>query len=76
MLDLEDFILERGGDPQKVKESQTRRGESTDLVDEVIALWQDARKGNCLQDSTIKLLHSSPVSQRSIRLIKRPQRST
>ena len=52
MLDLEDFILERGGDPQKIKESQTRRGAPTDLVDEIIALWQDVRTGKNLLKST------------------------
>jgi len=55
MLDLDDFILERGGDPQKIKESQTRRGASTDLVDEIIALWQDVRTGNSFQSFTNQL---------------------
>lgn len=45
MLDIEDFIEERGGNPEKIRESQRRRNESVELVDEVIALWQDARKG-------------------------------
>ena len=76
MLDIEDFILERGGDPKKIKESQTRRGESTDLVDEVIALWQEARKGDCLRRSIINLLRVSPISQRSTRSTKQIQRST
>ncbi|KAH8688199.1 hypothetical protein BGZ61DRAFT_353837 [Ilyonectria robusta] len=44
MLDIEDFIEERGGNPEKIRESQRRRNESVELVDEVIALWQDARK--------------------------------
>ncbi|KAL2752563.1 hypothetical protein ACRALDRAFT_1052348 [Sodiomyces alcalophilus JCM 7366] len=43
MLDVLDFITERGGDPEKVRESQRRRGEPVELVDEVIALWQEAR---------------------------------
>ena len=45
MLDLEDFIEERGGNPQKIKESQRRRGASEDLVDEIIVLWQASRTG-------------------------------
>lgn len=45
MLDIEDFIEERGGDPKKIKESQLRRGASTELVDEVIELWKDDRAG-------------------------------
>ncbi|EWZ35622.1 seryl-tRNA synthetase [Fusarium oxysporum f. sp. radicis-lycopersici 26381] len=44
MLDIEDFIEERGGNPEKIRESQRRRHAPVELVDEVIALWQDARK--------------------------------
>lgn len=44
-MDLDDFITERGGDPEKIRESQRRRGASVELVDEVIAMWQDARVG-------------------------------
>lgn len=44
MLDVADFVTERGGDPQKVKESQRRRFTSIDLVDEVIKLYEDARQ--------------------------------
>ena len=46
MLDVEDFIEERGGDPQRIKESQGRRGASVEIVDEIIVLWQEARAGN------------------------------
>lgn len=46
MLDVEDFIEERGGSPQKIRESQRRRGASVEIVDEIIALWQEARAGN------------------------------
>ncbi|KAF2234937.1 serine-tRNA ligase [Viridothelium virens] len=52
MLDLEDFIEERGGNPQKIKESQRRRGASEELVDEVIALWQDSRAAQYDVDQT------------------------
>jgi len=45
-LDVNDFIVENGGDPKKIKESQVRRcvkdGEAA--VDEVIALFQDHKK--------------------------------
>lgn len=44
MLDVQDFITSRGGDPKKVVESQRRRFTSTEIVDEVIALWEDAYK--------------------------------
>ena len=45
MLDLDDFIKERGGNPDKIRESQQRRGVSIELVDEIIRLWQDSRSG-------------------------------
>jgi seryl-tRNA synthetase len=45
MLQVEDFIEERGGDPNRIKESQRRRGASVELVDEIVALWGIARRG-------------------------------
>lgn len=45
MLDSEDFIQERGGDPEKIRESQRRRGASVELVDEIITRWQENRAG-------------------------------
>lgn len=44
MLDILDFITERGGDPNKVLESQRRRFKPEDVVHEVIALYEEARK--------------------------------
>ena len=46
MLDVLDLIVSRGGDPNKVKESQRRRFAPEEIVDEVIALWEDHRKTN------------------------------
>lgn len=46
MLDVLDFIASRGGDPKKVRESQRRRFAPEDIVDEIIALWEDHRKTN------------------------------
>ena len=43
MLDFIDFITERGGDPQKVRESQRRRYADEGIVDEVIKLYEEAR---------------------------------
>ncbi|KAK1772670.1 serine--tRNA ligase, cytoplasmic [Phialemonium atrogriseum] len=43
MLDADDFIKERGGDPEKIRESQRRRGAPVEIVDEIITLWQEAR---------------------------------
>ncbi|PHH64871.1 hypothetical protein CDD81_3728 [Ophiocordyceps australis] len=46
MLDVVDFVKERGGDPEKIRESQRRRNASVEVVDEVIALFEDHRKTN------------------------------
>lgn len=45
MLDLNDFIAERGGNPNKIKESQRKRHAPEEAVDQVIALYEEARKG-------------------------------
>ncbi|EDN90788.1 hypothetical protein SS1G_00188 [Sclerotinia sclerotiorum 1980 UF-70] len=44
MLDVNDFITERGGNPQAIKDSQRRRYAPEEAVDEVIALYEDHRK--------------------------------
>ncbi|KAJ5812565.1 Cytosolic seryl-tRNA synthetase [Penicillium riverlandense] len=44
MLDLADFIAERGGDPKKIKESQRKRSAPEEDVDIVIALYEEARR--------------------------------
>ncbi|CAL5874134.1 uncharacterized protein PFLUO_LOCUS8421 [Penicillium psychrofluorescens] len=44
MLDLADFIAERGGDPKKIKESQRKRFAPEEDVDTVIALYEEARR--------------------------------
>lgn len=44
MLDINDFIAERGGDPEKIRESQRRRYANVEIVDEIIALFEDHRK--------------------------------
>ena len=38
------FIAERGGNPEKIRESQRRRHAPVEVVDEVIAMWEDHRK--------------------------------
>jgi len=45
MLDLFDFVTERGGDVKKIKESQQKRFAPEESVDEVIALYEEARRG-------------------------------
>jgi seryl-tRNA synthetase len=44
MLDIVDFISERGGDPEKVRESQRKRGEPVEIVQEIIDLYASHRK--------------------------------
>lgn len=58
MIDVEDFIKERGGDPEKIKESQRRRGAPVEIVDEIITLWEDARAGQ--SHIAFKTLHTTP----------------
>ncbi|KAF9904791.1 Cytosolic seryl-tRNA synthetase [Lobosporangium transversale] len=41
MLDINLFLEERGGEPERIRESQRRRHESVELVDEIIALYED-----------------------------------
>ncbi|TVY85183.1 Cytoplasmic Serine--tRNA ligase [Lachnellula suecica] len=43
-LDVFDFISDKGGNPEKIKESQRRRNAPEAAVDEVIALYEDHRK--------------------------------
>ncbi len=63
MLDVSDFIKERGGDPQKVRDSQRRRNAPESAVDEVIALYEDHRKSMLLVSSTLSLRSScSPLA--------------
>lgn len=52
MLDVTDFLTERGGDPKQVRESQRRRYADEKIVDEVIELWQDAYKTRYRADQT------------------------
>ena len=46
MLDITDFIAERGGDPERIRESQRRRGEPVEIVDEIIQMFEDHRTTN------------------------------
>ena len=44
VLDIQDFITERGGDPNKIRESQRRRHAPDSVVDDIIAMFEDHRK--------------------------------
>ncbi|KHN95433.1 Seryl-tRNA synthetase, class IIa [Metarhizium album ARSEF 1941] len=44
MLDVIDFVTERGGNPENIRESQRRRFADVEIVDEIIALFDGHRK--------------------------------
>lgn len=44
MIDIQDFIKERGGDPEKIRESQRQRNAPVELVDQVIEQFEQHRK--------------------------------
>jgi seryl-tRNA synthetase len=44
MLDLADFVSDRGGNPNKIKESQRKRFAPENVVDEVVTLYEEARR--------------------------------
>jgi seryl-tRNA synthetase len=48
MLDIFDFVVDKGGNPEKIKESQRRRYAPEEAVDEVITLYEDHRKSECI----------------------------
>ena len=48
MLDVVDFITEKGGDPKAIRESQRRRSAPEEAVDEVIALYEEHRKSSVI----------------------------
>ncbi|PSN59861.1 serine-tRNA ligase [Corynespora cassiicola Philippines] len=44
MLDVNDFIAERGGNPEKIRESQRKRHANVEIVDEIISDFEDHRQ--------------------------------
>lgn len=46
MLDIIDFVAERGGNPKAIKESQERRYAPQEVVDEVYEMYEDHRRSN------------------------------
>ena len=45
MLDILSFIEEKGGNPEKIRESQRCRYAPVEVVDEVIAFYDGWRRG-------------------------------
>lgn len=44
MLDINLFRVEKGNDPEKIRESQRRRFASVEIVDEIVALDKEWRQ--------------------------------
>jgi seryl-tRNA synthetase len=44
MLDVNDFITEKGGDAKKIKDSQGKRFAPQELVDQVQTMYEDHKK--------------------------------
>lgn len=42
-----DFIAERGGNPEKIRESQRKRHANVDIVDEIIKEFEEHRQSTC-----------------------------
>ncbi|KAL8644755.1 MAG: hypothetical protein Q9210_007092 [Variospora velana] len=78
MLDVVDFIKERGGDPNLIRENQRRRYAPDEVVDEVIALYEDHRKtkyeaqqvGNKINDAQKQIVMKKKVQEDAGDLIK------
>ncbi|KAL1975319.1 hypothetical protein VTN31DRAFT_3711 [Thermomyces dupontii] len=68
MLDFNDFIAERGGDPEKIRESQRRRFKPVEAVDEVVALFEEARR---LRYETVQIGSRLNAIQKEIGLKKK-----
>ena len=48
MIDINLLRVDKGGNPEAVKESQRKRGDSVELIDEIISLDRDWVKGNSM----------------------------
>ena len=45
MLDISDFVTERGGDPNSIRENQKRRFAPIEVVDKILRCYEDHRQG-------------------------------
>ena len=59
MLDLLDFQVDKGGDLERIRESQRRRHASEAVVDDVVALFEDYKRSNYLTYLSSALLSHS-----------------
>lgn len=53
MLDINDFVTERGGEPEKIRESQRRRYAKPEIVEEVIAMYEDHRRSETARSAIL-----------------------
>jgi len=60
-LDVTTFIAEKEGDPESIRESQKKRGNSVELVDEVIALYKEWVKGKQSTNRLMTVLRSDQL---------------
>ncbi|WVO15855.1 serine-tRNA ligase [Cryptococcus depauperatus] len=70
MIDLIHLQTDKGGNPDIVRESQKKRGASVDLVDEVIAIFNEHKNANYEKEKAQREVN---VLQREIREIKKAQ---
>ena len=59
MLDVQDFITERGGNPEKIRESQRRRHVPEAIVEIIIQDFEKHRKSKLFSASRLALSISS-----------------
>ena len=59
MLDITAFLVERGGNPEKIKESQKKRGDSVEIVDEIINDYKNWTKIRFSLDALNKNLNAT-----------------
>ena len=64
MIDVQDLITSRGGDPEKVRETLRKRFAPPQIVDEVIDLWTDAYQGEM---AAALFMFASPLIQYTAR---------
>ena len=56
VLDIELFRADKGGDPEKIRESQRKRFKDVTLVDRVVEADSRWRKRECWNDQKLKWL--------------------
>jgi len=54
VLDIELFRADKGGDPEKIRESQRKRFKDVTLVDRVVEADSRWRKRECWNDQKLK----------------------